>query len=129
MHSPPAVAMTGDRRHTILALALPTIGGMTSQNILNLVDMAMVGTLGAPALAGVGIGSFLNFMAFAAIAGLASAVQATAARRMGEGRTGESALPLNGGLYLCWLIGLPLTAGLFLFAPDIFRLLNNDPAV
>jgi multidrug resistance protein, MATE family len=121
--------MTHDRRNTILALALPTIGGMTSQNILNLVDMAMVGTLGAPALAGVGIGSFLNFMAFAAIAGLASAVQATAARRVGEGKTSECALPLNGGLYLCWLIGLPLTAVLFLFAPEIFRLLNDDPDV
>lgn len=121
--------MTADRRRVILALALPTIGGMTSQNILNLVDMAMVGTLGAPALAGVGIGSFLNFMAFAAIAGLASAVQATAARRVGEGRDPESALSLNGGLYLCWLIGLPLTAGLFLFAPEIFRLMNDDPEV
>jgi multidrug resistance protein, MATE family len=121
--------MNADRRRTILALALPTIGGMTSQNILNLVDMAMVGTLGAPALAGVGIGSFLNFMAFAAIAGLASAVQATAARRVGEGRQAESALPLNGGLYLCWLIGLPLTALLFWLAPDIVRLMNDDPAV
>jgi multidrug resistance protein, MATE family len=121
--------MNADRRRTILALALPTIGGMTSQNILNLVDMAMVGTLGAPALAGVGIGSFLNFMAFAAIAGLASAVQATAARRVGEGRQGEAALPLNGGLYLCWLIGLPLTVVLFLFAPAIVGLMNGDPAV
>jgi MATE family multidrug resistance protein len=121
--------MNADRRRTILALALPTIGGMTSQNVLNLVDMAMVGTLGAAALAGVGIGSFLNFMAFAAIAGLASAVQATAARRVGEGRDGESALPLNGGLYLCWLIGLPLTALLFWLAPDIVRLMNDDPAV
>lgn len=121
--------MTRDRRHTILALALPTIGGMTSQNILNLVDMAMVGTLGASALAGVGIGSFLNFMAFAAIAGLASAVQASAARRVGEGRSAESALSLNGGLYLCWLIGLPLTVLLFITAPGIFSLMTNDPAV
>ncbi len=121
--------MTSDRRRTILALALPTIGGMTSQNILNLVDMAMVGTLGAAALAGVGVGSFLNFMAFAAIAGFASAVQATAARRVGEGRANESALPLNGALYLCWLIGLPLTLVLFLMAPQIFGLLQNDPAV
>jgi putative MATE family efflux protein len=121
--------MIADRRRTILALALPTIGGMTSQNILNLVDMAMVGTLGAPALAGVGIGSFLNFMAFAAIAGLASAVQATAARRVGAGRESESALPLNGGLYLCWLIGLPLTLVLFTFAPEIVGLMNSDPAV
>ncbi len=121
--------MNADRRRTILALALPTIGGMTSQNILNLVDMAMVGTLGAPALAGVGIGSFLNFMAFAAIAGLASAVQATAARRVGEGRHAETALALNGGLYLCWLIGLPLTVALFLFAPAIVGLMNSDPAV
>ncbi len=44
-------------------LALPIIGGMASQNVLNLVDTAMVGTLGAASLAAVGMGSFANFMA------------------------------------------------------------------
>ncbi len=121
--------MTRERLHTILTLSLPIIGGMTSQNIMNLVDTAMVGTLGAPALAAVGMCSFLNFMAIALITGLSSAVQATAARRFGEGRWNETAVPLNGGLLLALLIGLPLSILLITLTPWIFPLLIDDPAV
>ena len=48
--------LSPDRLKRICALALPVIGGMISQNVLNLVDTAMVGVLGNPALAAVGIG-------------------------------------------------------------------------
>ena len=50
------------RRRRIFGLALPIIGGMLSQNVLNLVDTGMVGTLGDAALAGVGLGGFANFL-------------------------------------------------------------------
>ena len=93
-----------ERTRQILSLSLPIIGGMTSQNVLNLVDTWMVGALGPAALAGVGFSSFLNFMAVAAITGLAAAVQATAARRYGEGKHDETAVPLNGGLILALLV-------------------------
>ena len=39
------------RRATIVTLGLPIVGGMLSQNVLNVVDTAMVGTLGDVALA------------------------------------------------------------------------------
>lgn len=110
-------------------LALPIIAAMTSQNVLNLVDTAMVGHLGAPVLAGVGLASFLNFMAVAFITGTASAVQAMAARRVGEGRQHESAVPLNGGILLSVLLGAPLAALLIWQAPNILLALNHDPAV
>ena len=121
--------MTQARRRIILALSLPIIGGMTSQNLLNLVDIAMVGTLGAPALAAVGMVSFLTFMATSLITGLSPAVQATSARRFGEGKLDETAVPLNGGLLLALCLGLPLSVGLFVATPWIFPLLNDDPAV
>lgn len=117
------------RTRRILGLSLPIIGGMTSQNLLNLVDTAMVGALGAPALAGVGMGSFLSFMSVAVVIGLATAVQATAARRFGEGKYDETALPLNGGLLLALVLGVPITLVLFVAAPAIFAALNPDPAV
>jgi len=50
--------LTKERRSAILVLALPIIGGMVSQNVLNLVDTWMVGQLGDAALAAVGIASF-----------------------------------------------------------------------
>jgi putative MATE family efflux protein len=118
-----------DRRRRILTLALPIIGGMVSQNVLNLVDTAMVGVLGAAALAAVGMASFANFMASAFITGLSAGVQAMAARRMGEGRLGETARPLNGGLVLALVLAVPLSVLLIIFSGEIFSLLVDDPGV
>ncbi|MCZ6823955.1 MAG: MATE family efflux transporter, partial [Deltaproteobacteria bacterium] len=79
------------RRHRIFQLALPILGGMLSQNVMNLVDTGMVGALGNEALAAVGLGSFASFMAFAFLMGMATGVQAIAARRLGAGRRAETA--------------------------------------
>lgn len=121
--------LTEERRRTILTLALPIIGGMASQNVLNLVDTAMVGLLGAPELAAVGMGSFANFMATAFIMGLSAGVQALAARRLGQGRVGETAVPLNGGLLLAVLIAVPWSTLLIVFADRLFPFLVEDPRV
>ncbi|MDX1570714.1 MAG: MATE family efflux transporter [Xanthomonadales bacterium] len=128
-HSPRWYFPDTDRRRPILEIALPIMGGMASQNVLNLVDAAMVGRLGDVALAAAGMGSFANFMAMSIILGLATGVQAMASRRVGEGKHDETAVPLNGGLFLALLIGLPLSLILIGYADSIFRLLNDDPAV
>jgi len=118
-----------DRRKAIWAIALPIMGGMMSQNVLNLVDIAMVGRLGDAALAATGIGGFANYLAIAFIIGLSAGVQALAARRLGEGRDAETAVPLNGGLFLSLLLGIPLCAALYLATPWAFAYLTEDPAV
>lgn len=117
------------RRKRILGLALPIIGGMLSQNVLNLVDTAMVGTLGDAALAGVGLGGFANFLFSSFILGLSAGVQAMAARRVGEGRWRETAIPLNGGLLLALTLAVPWSAFLIAFTWDFFPFLASDTAV
>ena len=117
------------RRKRILGLALPIIGGMLSQNVLNLVDTAMVGTLGDAALAGVGLGGFANFLFSAFVLGLSAGVQAMAARRVGEGRRAETAIPLNGGLLLALVFAVPWSALLIALAWDYFPVLTGDVAV
>lgn len=102
---------------------------MVSQNVLNLVDTAMVGTLGDASLAAVGIGSFANFVSVAFITGMSTGVQAMAARRKGEGRDDETAVPLNGGLVLAGVLGLLLGSLLWWAAPDLFPYLVDDPDV
>ena len=62
--------MDSARLNRIFTLALPIVAGMVSQNILNLVDTAMVGVLGNAALAAVGIGGFVTFMCQALILGI-----------------------------------------------------------
>jgi putative MATE family efflux protein len=63
------------------------------------------------------------------IIGLSAGVQAIAARRLGEGRETETAIPLNGGLVLALLIGTPLCVLLILLTPTAFGFLTDDPAV
>ena len=113
----------------VWGIALPIMGGMMSQNVLNLVDIGMVGRLGDSALAATGIGSFSNYLAISFIIGLSAGVQALAARRLGEGRKSETAIPLNGGLLLALIIGLPLCIVLILATPFAFTFLTEDPAV
>ena len=83
-------------------LAVPLIGGMLSQTILNLVDTAMVSRLSNSdaALAAVGFGGFILFTSQAIILGLSTGVQACASRRLGEQREKETAHFLNAALII-----------------------------
>ncbi len=121
--------MDPKRTKTIITLALPIVGGMVSQNVLNLVDTAMVGTLGAVTLGAVGMASFATFMSTAFITALGAGVQAMSARRLGEGRTDETAIPLNGGLLLAVLLGVPVAVLMWFLSPTIFEFLSSDPEV
>jgi multidrug resistance protein, MATE family len=118
-----------DRMRRILLLSLPIIGGMMSQNIMNLVDTAMVGTLGDAALGAVGLGGFANFMFMALLLGISVGVQTTAARRKGAGALDEMAVPLNGGLLIMLCVAPPLSALLYWGVPAIYPYLNSDPEV
>jgi putative MATE family efflux protein len=112
-----------------MMLSLPIIGGMLSQNVMNLVDTGMVGSLGDHALAAVGMGSFANFMTTAFITGLSVGVQAMAARRLGEGRENETAISLNGGLALAVMLSIPWTILLVWLTPYFFPYLVSDALV
>jgi len=118
-----------DRRSRIWGIALPIMGGMMSQNVLNLVDIGMVGRLGDSALAATGIGGFTNYLAMSFVIGLSVGVQALAARRLGEGRVSETAVPLNGGLILALIIGIPLCALMIMATPFAFEMVTDDSQV
>lgn len=121
--------MKKERLNTILVLALPIIGGMVSQNLLNLVDTWFVGQLGNAALGAVGIGGFANFMSQAVILGVSVGVQAVAARRHGEGKHDRKALSLNAALILVLLVAPLLSAALYLVIPHVYHFLVDDPDV
>lgn len=121
--------MTRDRLAVILRLGLPIIAGMISQNVLNLVDTAMVGTLGDAALAAVGTGAFLNFLCMALFTGASIGVQAMVSRRVGEGRAAVAAEPLNGALLLIVCVAVPWTLLLRHLAPTLFHWVNPQPEV
>lgn len=117
------------RLANILAIAVPITFGLLSQTVMNLVDTSMVRDSGNAALAAVGIASFANFMAGAPIMGLSAGVQALCARRVGENRPTESALPLNGGLAVCIGFGVPWVLVIALLAPVWFPRLAGSPEI
>lgn len=121
--------MEKERLQRILALSLPIIGGMVSQNLLNVVDTAMVGFLGGAALAAVGLGGFIVFASQALILGISTGVQTLAARKKGEGRPERSARILNSALVLVLLIAPPLSILLYWLVEPVYPFLNSDPAV
>ena len=121
--------MPNTHKHkAIAALSFPIIGGMISQNIVNLVDTAMVGQVGTSALASVGLGSFLNFFCSALVMGLAVGVQTQTARLRGAGKE-QYAIPLNGGLSLSTIISLPLCFLLIWQTPNLMALVTESPAI
>ena len=119
------------RTRRILALALPVIGGMVSQNILNLVDTAMVSRLpdSDAALAAVGYGGFVLFVAQALILGFATGVQATASRRKGQGRLTETAYFLNAALIIILCVAPLLSLLVRHVTPALYPWINEDAGV
>ena len=120
-----------ERFDRILALALPIVGGMVSQNIFNLVDSAMVSRLenSNAALAAVGVAGFTLFVMQAIILGFSTGVQASASRRKGQGRLNETALFLNAALIIVMLAAPLLSLLVINGVPDVFHYINEDPDV
>lgn len=119
------------RLSRISTLALPIMGGMVSQNVLNLVDTAMVSRLDRSdaALAAVGYGGFALFVMQAAILGLSTGVQACASRRKGQGRLTETALFLNAALLIVVFVAPLLSTLLVNVTPHVYPYINADPDV
>jgi putative MATE family efflux protein len=121
--------MDAARRNRIIGLALPIIGGMVSQNLLNIVDTAMVGFLGDAALAAVGLGGFVVFMCQALILGISTGVQTSAARRKGEGKPERAAAILNSAIVIVLVVAPVFSLVLIQLAEPVYPFLNSDPAV
>jgi putative MATE family efflux protein len=117
------------RQKTIIALSLPIIAGMLSQSVINLIDAALVGQLGEASLAGVGIGSYANFVAISLILGLSSGVQTLVARNRGQGQHHVAASPVHWGLLISLFFALPLSV-VYIHYSDLFvSMMSDDSAV
>jgi len=121
--------MQSGRFRRILLLALPIIGGMVSQNVLNIVDTLMVARLGTEALAAVGLGGFATFMCQSLILGISAGVQATASRRKGEGKFERLAVSVNAAILLVLIVAPLLSSLIYFLVPRFYVYLNNDPLV
>lgn len=118
-----------NRQKTILALGLPIIAGMLSQSVLNLIDAALVGQLGEASLAGVGIGSYANFVAISIILGLSSGVQTLVSRQKGAGQLDNAASPVHWGIAVSLFFALPMSLLYINYSDWLVSLMSDDSAV
>lgn len=101
----PSRPRTGlDRR--ILALAAPSLGALVAEPLFVLIDSAMVGHLGANALAGLSLASTVLTTAVGVFVFLAYATTAATARHLGAGRRTEALRAGVDGIWLALALGV-----------------------
>lgn len=119
------------RSGQILALALPIIGGMLSQTLMNLADAVMVGHLNDAdkALNAQGIASQAIWAVAAFLIGIGSAVQTWASRRIGEKEPQKSGYGLSLALYYSILLGAPLSLAGVWYSEELMSFIIKSKAV
>lgn len=88
-------------------------------DLMMTIDLAMVGTLGAWALASVGVMSQPKMVLHVMMRALSVPITALVARRMGEGNRHAMNATLKQGMSLTLLLYLPIVTAAFYFLPQI----------
>jgi putative MATE family efflux protein len=117
------------RRHDreILALALPAFGALVAEPLFLLVDSAIVGHLGTPQLAGLGVAATLLQTAVHVFVFLAYATTAAVARRVGSGDLPAAIRQGMDGVWLSLLLGAAVVAAVLPGAPALVELFGASP--
>ena len=113
----------------IIKNALPIAIGLLASNLMSLVDIAMVATLGNSAVAAVGISAFVNSVVIAFVIGVGPPIQSMVARRRGENSSEPKCAPLNSGIAVVLAIGLPLSLLCYAISPWLISLVSPDDNV
>ena len=113
----------------VLTLAFPIILGNLSRVLMNVVDVAMVGRLGAKSLAAVGLGAVLIWTILSIGVAFRTGVQTVTSRRYGQKRFSDCGLALNSGLALASIVGVIFSMMGYKMAGVAIRFLIDDPDV
>ncbi|MEU9413918.1 MATE family efflux transporter [Streptomyces sp. NPDC048272] len=119
------------RRHDreILALAVPAFGALVAEPLFLMADSAIVGHLGTPQLAGLGVAAALLTTAVSVFVFLAYATTAAVARRVGAGDLQAAIRQGMDGIWLALLLGGAVVAVVLPAAPWLVSLLGASDNV
>ncbi|MGW2269537.1 MATE family efflux transporter [Streptomyces yangpuensis] len=125
--APPA----GPRRHDreIFALAVPAFGALVAEPLFVMADSAIVGHLGTPQLAGLGIAAALLTTAVSVFVFLAYATTAAVSRRVGAGDLQAAIRQGMDGIWLALLLGIAVIAVVLPAAPSLVSLFGASDGV
>ncbi|MFG2293194.1 MATE family efflux transporter [Streptomyces sp. NPDC048603] len=118
---PKAAPAPDPKRHDreILALAVPALGSLVAEPLFVMADSAIVGHLGTPQLAGLGIAAALLTTAVSVFVFLAYATTAAVSRRVGAGDLRAAVRQGMDGIWLALLLGAGVIAVLLPTAPGL----------
>jgi putative MATE family efflux protein len=132
MTQAPAASKPSRRRHDreIVALALPAFGALVAEPLFLMADSAIVGHLGTPQLAGLGVASALLTTAVSIFVFLAYATTAAVSRRVGAGDMAAAIRQGMDGIWLALLLGAAVIAAVLPTAPGLVGLFGaSDTAL
>ncbi len=113
-------------KKAIFLLAVPMILELVMESTFSVVDIYFVGKLGSSAVATVGLTETYLYLLYSIAMGLAVAVTAIVARRIGEKEKKEASVTAVQAIILGLLISLPFAfVGIF-FAKDLLSLMGAD---
>ncbi|MFI5759511.1 MULTISPECIES: MATE family efflux transporter [unclassified Streptomyces] len=131
MRLAPTAPKAAPRRHDreILALAVPAFGALVAEPLFVMADSAIVGHLGTPQLAGLGIAAALLTTAVSIFVFLAYATTAAVARRVGAGDLQAAIRQGMDGIWLALLLGAVVVAVVLPTAPTLISFFGASDTV
>ena len=114
-------------RKAVFLLAVPMVLELVLESTFAVVDIWFVARLGSSAVATVGLTESYLFLLYAIAMGLAMAVTAVVARRVGEHKAEEASVSAVQAIWIAVLASVPFAiAGIF-WARDLLRWMGADP--
>ena len=113
-------------KRAVFLLAVPMMLELVLESTFAVVDIFFVAKLGASAVATVGLTETYLFLLYSVAMGLAMAVTAIVARRVGEQRREEAALSAVQAILLAALLSVPPAAAGIFWAKDLLALMGAD---
>ncbi|WP_329120075.1 MATE family efflux transporter [Streptomyces sp. NBC_01465] len=128
MAQAPAPPKRSRRLHDreIVSLAVPAFGALVAEPLFVMVDSAVVGHLGTPQLAGLGVAAALLTTAVSIFVFLAYATTAAVARRVGAGDLQSAIRQGMDGIWLALLLGAAVIAVVLPTAPWLVSLFGTS---
>ncbi|MFJ6480744.1 MATE family efflux transporter [Streptomyces sp. NPDC091682] len=126
-----AAPKAGPGRHDreIFALALPAFGALVAEPLFVMADSAIVGHLGTPQLAGLGIAAAVLTTAVSVFVFLAYATTAAVSRLVGAGDLQAAIRQGIDGIWLALLLGAAVVAVVLPATPSLVSLFGASDAV
>ncbi len=119
----------GSLRLAIFLLAVPMILEMIMESVFAVVDVFFVASLGADAVAIVGITETMMFLIYAVAMGVSVGATATVSRRIGEKDPEGAAKSATHAIYLGMAVSIAMAIIGIVFAPDFLAALGAEPQV